>query len=149
MYTDLLVPIDGSKLSAKAFVQALPLAKALKARVVVLYATPMYKPEELIDGGARFYLSTTKAEYAAMAAREADRVLKPAADMAAAAEIECKTVHVVSDSPWRAIIAAAKAQKCDAIVMASHGRRGVSGLLLGSETQKVLTHSTIPVLVLR
>ena len=149
MYTDLLVPIDGSKLSEMAVAQALTLAKALKGSIAVLYATPTYKPEALVDGGSTLYSRTPKPEFTASAAREADGILKAAANMAAATNVDCKTVHVISDSPWQAIIEAAKTQKCDAIVMASHGRRGISALLLGSETQKVLTHSKIPVLVVR
>ena len=149
MYTDLLVPIDGSKLSGKAVAHALVLAKALKARIAVLYATPTYKPETLVDGGGSLYSRTPKTQFVATAAREAESVLKVAAKMAAEAKVHCKTVHVISDSPWQAIIAAAKTEKCDAIVMASHGRRGISALLLGSETQKVLTHSKTPVLVVR
>jgi nucleotide-binding universal stress UspA family protein len=149
MYTNLLVPTDGSGLSGKAVAHALGLALALKARIVVLYATPTYKPEDLVEGGGRMYKRMSKAEYVSAAAREAEDILKPAASKAAAAKVECKTVHALADAPWEAIIAAAKTQKCDAIVMASHGRRGVSALLLGSEAQKVLTHSTLPVLVVR
>ena len=64
-------------------------------------------------------------------------------------EVECQTVHLIADAPWEAILAAARRNKCDAIIMASHGRRGVSAFLLGSETQKVLTHSKLPVIVVR
>ena len=149
MYTNLLVPTDGSKLSGKAVADALGLAQALKASIVVLYATPTYKPETLYDGGGALSARISKTEYAAMAARDAENILKAVASKAAAAKVDCKTMHVVADAPWEAIIEAARKQKCDAIVMASHGRRGVSALLLGSETQKVLTHSKVPVLVVR
>jgi nucleotide-binding universal stress UspA family protein len=149
MYTKLLVPTDGSRLSGKAVTDALGLAKALKARIAVLYATPTFKPEAMFDGGGSLQRRVTKSAYAAIAAREAEAVLSPVATKAATAKVACTTVHVFDDSPWEAIIAAAKDQKCDAIVMASHGRRGVSALLLGSETQKVLTHSKVPVLVVR
>jgi nucleotide-binding universal stress UspA family protein len=149
MYTNLLVPTDGSRLSGKAVTDALELAKALKARIAVLYATPTFKAEALYDGGGSLQARMTKSEYVAIAAREAEGVLKAVASKAATAKIECTTMHVFNDAPWEAIIAAAKEKKCDAIVMASHGRRGVSALLLGSETQKVLTHSKVPVLVVR
>jgi nucleotide-binding universal stress UspA family protein len=139
MYTDLLVPTDGSKLSAKAILQALPLAKALKARVVVL-ATPICCRRLMAEPG----VLKQRAEHNNGRAR--GRYVLPRRHGGGGRLIADR---MVSDSPWQAIIAAAKAQKCDAIVMASHGRHGVSGLLLGSETQKVLTHSTIPVLVLR
>jgi nucleotide-binding universal stress UspA family protein len=68
---------------------------------------------------------------------------------ASAAGLECDRVHVIAAAPWEAILKAAKKSKCDALVMASHGRRGLSAMLLGSETQKVLTHSKLPVLVVR
>jgi nucleotide-binding universal stress UspA family protein len=149
MYTNLLVPTDGSKLSVKAVVHALGLAKALQAKIAVLYATPPFAPESLFDGGGALQARMPKSEYEAIAARAAERVLKPLADKAAAAKVACTTSHVFADAPWEAIIAEAGKQKCDAIVMASHGRRGVSALLLGSETQKVLTHSKVPVVVVR
>lgn len=149
MYTNLLVPTDGSKLSGKAVVHALALAKALKAKIAVLYATPTFKPETLFDGGGALEGRTSKSTYAAIAAREADGILNAVADKAAAARVKCTTFHVVADAPWEAIISGAKKQKCDAIVMASHGRRGVSALLIGSEAQKVLTHSKVPVVVVR
>ena len=149
MYTNLLVPTDGSKLSGKAFAHALGLALPLKAKIVVLHATPSYKPEMLAEGGGQLYKRTSKSEYASAAAREAEGIFKGLVSKAAAANVDCKTVLVFADAPWEAIIAAAKNQKCDAIVMASHGRRGVSALLLGSEAQKVLTHSKVPVLVVR
>ena len=149
MYTNLLVPTDGSWLSDKAVTHALALAKALKARIAVLYATPVFTPEPLFDGSSALQGRMSKAEYAAETARGAEVVLKAAAKKAAAAKVACTTLHVVADAPWEAIIAAAKKQKCDMIVMASHGRRGVSALLLGSEAQKVLTHSKVPVLVVR
>ena len=149
MYTNLLVPTDGSKLSAKAVAIALDLAKALKAKIVALYVTPMYKAESLFDGGGAMYARITKKEFTAIAARDAESILNAVDAKAAAAKVECKAIHVVADAPWKAIIAAAGKQKCDAIVMASHGRRGVSALLLGSETQKVLTYSKITVVVVR
>jgi nucleotide-binding universal stress UspA family protein len=149
MYTNLLVPTDGTKLSGKAVAQALGLAKALKAKIAVMYASPNFAPEAMADGGGPLIGHRSKAQFLAAAAEEAQGILKAVADKAAAANVECKTVHVIADAPWEAIIATAKKQKCDAIVMASHGRSGVTALLIGSETQKVLTHSKIPVVVVR
>ena len=77
------------------------------------------------------------------------RILDAVTAKAEAAGLECKTAYSIAAAPWEAILAAAKKNKCDAIVMASHGRRGVSAMLLGSETQKVLTHSKLPVIVVR
>jgi len=91
----------------------------------------------------------SRREYAAICKDEADRILGAVAAKAKSARVALNAVHVVNSTPWRAILAAARRHRCDAIVMASHGRRGVSALLLGSETQKVLTHSKIPVVVVR
>jgi nucleotide-binding universal stress UspA family protein len=91
----------------------------------------------------------SRKEYAAQCKKEADRILNAVAVKAHAAGIAFTSVSAISSSPWEAILAAARKQKCDAIVMASHGRRGVAALVLGSETQKVLTHSKLPVLVVR
>ena len=88
-------------------------------------------------------------DYKAMATKEATRILSGVKLKAEAGGVDCHTLHTIGGAPWEAIIAAAKKAKCDAIVMASHGRRGVSALLLGSETQRVLTHSKLPVLVVR
>jgi len=87
--------------------------------------------------------------YAEIAARDAERVLGPAERKAAAAGVACQKLQATSDTPWQAILAAARSERADLIVMASHGRRGVAALLLGSETSKVLTHSKVPVLVVR
>ena len=84
-----------------------------------------------------------------MTAKEAQKILSAVKLKAEAGGVECDLLHTVASAPWEAILAAAKKAKCDAIVMASHGRRGVSALLLGSETQKVLTHSKLPVIVVR
>ena len=81
--------------------------------------------------------------------RHAAKILDPVAAKAGAAGVSFTSADAISPSPWEAILAAARKHKCDAIVMASHGRRGISALLLGSETQKVLTHSRVPVIVVR
>jgi nucleotide-binding universal stress UspA family protein len=88
-------------------------------------------------------------DYQKSTAKLAGQYLDVARDIAAAAQIPCELVHVEHPQPYQAIIEAAKQRNCDLIVMASHGRRGLAAIVLGSETVKVLTHSTIPVLVVR
>lgn len=147
MYAHLLLPTDGSKLSDKAVAHGIALAKALRARVTVFYASPDY-PMPIYAEGVIFE-PVSKREYAKQAAEGAQKVLDRAAAKAKAAGVDCTTAHVIAAAPWEAILAAARKGKCDAIVMASHGRRGISALLLGSETMKVLTHGKIPVIVVR
>jgi nucleotide-binding universal stress UspA family protein len=147
MYTNLLVPTDGSKLSDKAVTQALELAKALKAKITVFHASPDYPMPVYAEGVAVEMIS--RREYTKRAKEDSQKVLDRIAAKAKASGVECTTVHAIAAAPWEAILACAKKAKCDGIVMASHGRRGLAGLLLGSETTKVLTHSKIPVLVVR
>jgi nucleotide-binding universal stress UspA family protein len=147
MYKHLLVPTDGSKLSDKAVVQAIALAKALGAGITFVHATPGMPRPIYTDGMAVEMIS--RKEYAQRAKADAAKVLDKVSAKASAAGLKSQVVHVSTDAPWESIIAVAKKVKADAIVMASHGRRGLAGLLLGSETTKVLTHSTVPVLVVR
>ncbi len=147
MYKHILVATDGSKLSQKAVTHAIALAQALGAKLTVFYASPDYPLPAYADGVV--YEPVSKKEYAALATQEAEKILSAIAQKAEAGGLECATIHTIAPAPWEAILAAAKKSKADAIVMASHGRRGVSALLLGSETQKVLTHSKIPVIVVR
>lgn len=147
MYKNLLVATDGTRLSNKAVAHAISLAKRLGAKLTAFYAAPDYPVPMYADGVV--YEPVSKKEYAAMMEKEAAKILGAAADKAKSAGVACATVHSIAPAPWEAILAAAKKEKCDAIVMASHGRRGVSALLLGSETQKVLTHSKVPVIVIR
>lgn len=147
MYKRILVATDGSPLSDKAVEHGIGLADLTGAEVVALKVVPRY-PQTYFEGGV------------ALAADEVARIEKQWQDEAMEAvqavksagqkrEVKVKPVTVKSDLIAEAIIAAAKRHKCDLIVMASHGRRGLKRLLLGSETQQVLTHSHIPVLVLR
>lgn len=147
MYKHLLVATDGSRLSSKAVAHAISLAKRLGAKLTAFYAAPDYPLPMYADGIV--YEPVSKKEYGAMMDKEADRILSTVVAKAKTAGVTCATVHSIAPAPWEAILAAAKKQKCDVIVMASHGRRGVSALLLGSETQKVLTHSKLPVIVIR
>jgi len=147
MYKHLLVATDGSKLSGKAVTQAIALAQALSAKVTAFYASPDYPMPAFSDGVV--YDPVSRKDYTAMAAKEAEKILEPVKTKAESGGLECSTMHAIAAAPWEAILAAAKKSKCDAIVMASHGRRGLTAVLLGSETQKVLTHSKVPVLVVR
>lgn len=147
MYKNLLLATDGSKLSGKAVVHAIGLANAAGAKVTAFYAAPDYPIPAYSDGVV--YEPVSRKEYAKLAAQDAEKILEPVAAKAKAAGVECKTTFSIAVAPWEAILDAAKKNKCDAIVMASHGRRGLTAVLLGSETQKVLTHSKLPVIVVR
>ena len=147
MFKHILVPTDGSQLSSDTAKRAIAFAKETGAKVTFFFAKPDY-PVAFYGEGALID-PTTPDKFAEMAEQQAKEIL---ATHEAAAKVEgviCATVSSVSDIPYEAIIAAAEQVGADLIFMASHGRRGISGLLLGSETQKVLTHSKIPVLVYR
>ncbi len=145
MYKHILLPTDGSPLSDMAVEQGLAFAREIAAKVTLLMAV---EPLHIISADAD-QLAKTREEYDAYAGEQAARYLKTLRAKAEALGVACETEHMVSGEPYRTIIDTAKARGCDLIAMASHGRRGVSALLLGSETTKVLTHSTIPVLVYR
>jgi len=147
MYKTLLVATDGSKLSGKALAHAIALAKGLGGSLTAFYVAPDYPVPAYADG--MVYEPVSRREYAKLAENDAKKILDAAAAKARAAGVECTTAHAIAAAPWEAILAAAKKHKADAIVMASHGRRGLAAVLLGSETQKVLTHSKIPVIVVR
>lgn len=147
MFKHFLVPTDGSPLSQEAVKRAVGFAAEAGARITFFYAKPEY-PIAFYGEGALID-PTTPEKFAEMAAQQAETVLNDCAGQAQAANVPCATVADTSDVPYEAIITAAEKAGCDLIFMASHGRRGISGLLLGSETQKVLTHSRIPVLVYR
>ena len=147
MFKHILVPTDGSPLSVDTVSRAITFAKEVAAKITFFYAQPDY-PVALYGEGALID-PTTPDRFAEMAAKQAEEILQAAVAQAQSAGVATGTSTVVSDVPWEAIIDAASAAGCDLIFMASHGRRGLSGLLLGSETQKVLTHSKTPVLVYR
>jgi len=147
MYKNILVATDGSKLSAKAVKHAIELGKALQSRLTAFYVSPDYPAPSYAEGA--LVAPMRPKEYAALCAKEAATILDQVQRAAESAGVEASVVHSIGGSPWQAILKAAGKHKCDAIVMASHGRRGVSALLLGSETQKVLTHSKLPVVVVR
>jgi nucleotide-binding universal stress UspA family protein len=145
MYQHFLIATDGSELSKMAIQEGVALARALAARVTVITVTTPFHvftsdPSTITD---------TPEQYRKHTEALARQYLDAARDIAAKAEVPCDVVHVEHEHPYRAIIDTAQSRGCDAIEMASHGRRGISAILLGSETLKVLTHSTIPVIVCR
>jgi nucleotide-binding universal stress UspA family protein len=147
MYKHILIPTDGSELSRRTALAGVKLARALGARVTGLFAAPAATPLVYRDS-LPVGFGTTQ-HNAAMIRRAAHRHLEVIERAAKAARVRCQTVSVTDDYPADAILAQAKKRNCDLIFMASHGRRGLRGVLLGSETQKVLTGSRIPVLVYR
>jgi len=145
MYKQILIPTDGSDLSRKAIQHGIALAKSEGAKVSGITVTVPFHvfatdPETLTD---------TPVSYRKRVAAIAARYLGQIEDAAATAGVSCDVVNLEHEQPYQAIVDTAKKNGCDLIVMASHGRRGVSALVLGSETVKVLTHSTIPILVYR
>jgi nucleotide-binding universal stress UspA family protein len=148
MYKHILVPTDGTALSMKAVRSAAALAHAIKARVTAFYVMPPYVPPMETEAAA-FYPAYSARGYEQHVRKVADRALAKAKSVVTAQGVKFEGASVFHGSPWESIVKAAGAKKCDLIVMASHGRRGLVGVLLGSETQKVLTHSKTPVLVCR
>ncbi|MDW5442766.1 universal stress protein [Polaromonas sp. SM01] len=147
MYQRILVATDGSTLSKKAVRSAIGLAGATDASLVVLNVVPRY-PMTYFEGG----VTISNEDVGRIEKKWADdgqAIVDAVQQTAQAAGVKAKAVITRSDLVAEAILAAAKKHKCDLIVMASHGRKGIKRLLLGSETQHVLTHSSIPVLVLR
>jgi len=145
MFKHILLPTDGSKLSDKSVKQGIRMAKALRAKVTALHVIPKFHTftyqADMIEA--------TRDEYAQASAKQAEDFLRFVKRVAGSADVECETLQVSGDQPYKEIIKIAQKKDCDLILMASHGRRGLEGFLLGSETQKVLTHSKTPVLVYR
>lgn len=149
MYKHILVATDGSRLSAKAVKTAVRLAKSVGARLTATYVIAPFEPPAMYGEALAYAPPITPQKYRELAEREAKKALAAAQIEAQTAGVPCSTLSLTNEHPWRGIVRAAQSRKCDVIVMASHGRRGLTGLLLGSETNKVLTHSRIPVLVCR
>lgn len=145
MYKNILIPTDGSALSRKAAQNAVKLAKAVGAKVTGFYAAPPPTPIEYKGILPVDYVAPQK--HARLIEKAIAQHLGTIETIARDAEVPCKTAHVTSDFPADAIVAAAQRNKCDLIFMASHGRSGFSGLLLGSQAQKVLAQSKVPVLI--
>jgi len=145
MFRHILLPTDGSPLSEAAMRKGIQFAKAIDARVTGFCVVPKLRYFSFdSEVGPEF-----KKQAVAAVQAEVNKNLLAIEKAAKEAGVPCEIVQETSDQPYEAIIEAAQKRECDLIIMASHGRRGVEGLLLGSETQKVLTHSKIPVLVYR
>ena len=147
MFKNILVPTDGSELSRRAIKRAVTLAKEQKARVTALHVAPPYE----VPGGedAAMYRYVTPQQHAAGAAAAARSHLRVVERAASRAGVACDSVHAMSQFPFDEIVRTASRRKCDLICMASHGRTGLSRLLLGSQTSKVLALSKVPVMVIR
>jgi nucleotide-binding universal stress UspA family protein len=145
MYRHILIPTDGSELSQKAVEHGMALAKSINARVTVVTVVTPFRT----FAAEPAMIADTREQHEKRMARLAANCLNAAKDAAAAADVSCDTMYVEHDHPYAAVIDTAAGKSCDLIVMASHGRRGMSAIVLGSETVKVLTHSAIPVLVFR
>jgi nucleotide-binding universal stress UspA family protein len=145
MFRHVLIPTDGTELSQKAVIRGIALAKSIEARLTILMASP---PFHVISTTPRM-LTNTKEQYMDEAASSARKHLKLAENRARFAGLRCDTTHVFHDYPYQAIIEVAQARDCDLIVMATRGHRGIAAMLLGGETQELLTHCEIPVLVWR
>ena len=147
MFKHILLPTDGSKLSNRAILTGIRFAGKIKARVTALHVVPEFRP--FADEGFVPMSPALKKRLDDEARSRASKMLASVARLARSRKVRCATLTVASDLPYEKIIETARKKKCDLIMMASHGRRGLSSLLLGSETAKVLLHSRIPVLVVR
>ena len=148
MYKKILIPTDGSELANKGVAHGLDLAKAVGASVVLVSVTEIWSGLDMaskVETGKQNPVEL----FEAAADRTADEILAAAATMAGTAGVAFETIHVRDREPAVGIMETADMQDCDLIVMASHGRRGLGRMLLGSQTAEVLAFSKVPVLVLR
>ena len=145
MFKHILLPTDGSELSEAAIQKGIQFAKSINAEVTGFHVILPFHVFSLRMG----ILEDTKEQYERQSKDQAEQFLGVIKKAAEKAGVSCDTDYVTSSHPYEMIIEAAEKKGCDLIMMASHGRRGMQGLLIGSETQKVLTHTKIPVLVLR
>ena len=148
MFKHILAATDGTARSRDAVVTAARLAHAVGAKLTLVNAREPYLPA-YPDWTCGYGPMIAQDEFDKAVKAGSEEILAAGKRLAAAEKVDCTTVSVASQVPWRTIIDCATANGCDAIVMASHGRKGVEGLVLGSETHKVLVHSTLPVLVTR
>jgi nucleotide-binding universal stress UspA family protein len=146
MYKNILIATDGSELAGKAVTHGLGLAKAVGAKVTAMIVEAPFNVFDVTESRAR-HMSEEFARHNEAIKRHASQVLGDIAVAAKNAGVPCDTVQTEHEQPYQAIIKTAEDKGCDAIIMASHGRSGISAVLLGSVTNKVLTHTSIPVVV--
>lgn len=149
MYRKILIATDGSELAGKAVDHGIMLAKGTGASVIFVTVTEIWSAIEMAADATNKGVSNSLEKYEEMAASAAQRILAAAKTAAQRAGVECDVIHVRDSAPAEGIIATANEKGCDLIVMASHGRRGLNRIVLGSQTVEVLSYSKIPVLVLR
>ena len=145
MYTNILIATDGSELAGKAVQHGIALAKRIGAKTTALTVLPFF---HILTTDTQM-IEDTPAQYQTRMQKHAEKILGAVSHAAQAAGVACEMVQVEHEHPYQAIIDIAGSKGCDLIFMASHGRHGISAIVLGSETVKVLTHSKIPVLVHR
>jgi nucleotide-binding universal stress UspA family protein len=148
MYRKILLPTDGSPISRKAVKQGIALAKQIGAKVVGFFSPEDYRAMTTFSDFPAPGLISEKV-YQAQAKAAAEKQLGFVEKSAKAAGVAYEGYYLISIAPWQAIIEAAKNKKCDLIIMGSHGRSGLAGIVLGSQATKVLTHSKVPVLITR
>jgi len=147
MFKRILLPTDGSPVSRKAVRQGVTLAKSVGAKIVGFFSPEDYRALMYSEYVPPSLMS--EEEFQAQAKKTAEKHLSFVEKTARAAGVPYESYYLAHVAPWQAIITAARKKKCDLIVMGSHGRSGLAGLVLGSQTTKVLTHSKVPVLVTR
>ena len=145
MYKNILIPTDGSDLAEKAVTSGIAFAKEINAKITVLTVAAPFR----IFAFNTHVVEDTPEEYRKRMREHTTKTLEKVAGAAKTAGVACETVQAEHDHPYQAIIDTARSRGCDLIMMASHGRRGIAAVVIGSETVKVLTHSKIPVLVHR
>ena len=148
MYRNILISTDGSELAGKAVEHGVMLAKDVGAAVTFVTVTEMWSALEMAAEASRGEPNPLEA-FEEMAAKQAQEILAAAKAVAQKAGVDCETLRVRDRAPAEGIIATANEKGCDLIVMASHGRRGLDRILLGSQTTEVLAYSKVPVLVVR
>lgn len=149
MYKHIMLPIDGSELSLKAEKECIGFAKSIGAKVTVIHVLPHFNLHVSAYSAPKAMITKIEDEHDEETKQVVQKMVAEVEKRIKAGGIGCDSLLVVADSPYEAIIENAGKHGCDLIMMASHGRRGVDAVLLGSETVKVLTHTKIPVLVVR
>ena len=145
MFKHILIPTDGSELSNLAIANGVTFAKEMNANITGLTVTPPFHNFSV----EAMQVSSSVDDYDTHANQLAERNLRVLSDAASKAGVSCEVIHRVNEHPYEEIVTTAQDFGCDVIFQASHGRRGIKALVLGSETNKVLTHTKIPVLVFR